>query len=111
MEFDYVLAIAAGLCIGYYARSLLTSYRVAKFRKAMEEYKEAVEKEARAVEESIVRAYITTEGNTFFVYDKKDDSFLAQGTSKEELVKTLESLYPTKTIMVVKSEYDKLENV
>lgn len=105
---DYIILSVLSAAFGYYVRCLVSEYRIAKFRRLVNEYSEAVEEERKEAEASIVHAYVKNEGNTYFVYNRADDAFLAQGKTRVDITRTLESLYPSKTIMITKKDFDSL---
>lgn len=86
---DYLIIFVFGFITGWLALKTLVQHRVNQVKNIM---LQALEK-ALPEEVNIV---FTKEGDLFQVHNSETKEFLAQGTTKEEIVKILEDRWPTK---------------
>lgn len=98
-----LIILVVGITAGWYVREW---YALRVMRKivnnAQEQYKETIK-------ESVIDAYIETAGDTFFVYRKEDNKFLAQGSDINTLSDILQEQFPGKYFNIPSDQLDMLE--
>ena len=82
---DILIVVLVSIAAGWYAREI---YAVHQTRKFLSQINFGEERE------DIKRIVIEKQNETFFVYCKEDNSFMAQGSSIAELEANLASRYP-----------------
>ena len=98
------IIITIGFIIGWYVREWWAVRQIKKFASSFEE------KFNQNLSETVISAYIEKAGDTFFVYRKDDNAFLAQGTDINSLSDILESKFPGKLFNIPQDQLDMLEN-
>lgn len=58
---------------------------------------EIQKKTIEEIKENLIKISIEKQNDIFYVYDLDDNTFMAQGNTKEELEKNLQARYPGKT--------------
>ena len=91
---------AYGVNIGWKAREVHAKKVVAKFE---QEVSEKVGEEVK----SLIHINIERHNGMFYVYDKRQKTFMAQGTTREELEDALQSRYPGKRFACSEEEMER----
>lgn len=83
---DYFIIFVFGFITGWMALRTLVQYRLKQVKDIMMSIEKNAPKE--------VNVKFTKEGNIIQVHNSSTQEFLAQGSSKEEIIKLLEDRYP-----------------
>lgn len=98
-----LIVLVVGITVGWYIREW---YAMRIMRKivdnAQEQFKETIK-------DTVVDAYIEKAGDTFFVYRKEDNKFLAQGQDINSLSDILQEQFPGKYFNIPSDQLDMLE--
>ena len=95
--------LVVGFTIGWYVREWYAMRTMRKLvEKASENFKENIRKD-------IIDAYVEKAGDTYFVYRKEDNKFLAQGSDIISLSDTLQEQFPGKFFNIPGEQLDMLE--
>jgi hypothetical protein len=104
---DFIISLIActlvffmGVSFGWNLRERMAERVVKKFLKEMEGDQE--------VKESFINISIEKHNNTYYVYDKDDNSFMGQASNRIELEKVLGERFPGKRFM---ADSDNLKEV
>lgn len=98
MEFLYYAAFAY---IGWRARGWYAAYYINKLLKNVSE-------NIQEAKDNSVILKLEKQNEVIYMYDSKDDTFLGQVTSLDEMVTYLEKQYPGKSFSAHKAELEKV---
>ena len=97
---EFLLGAAAGAIIGYVVLRILVHIAVRRTEKELELLIRAVE----IYQASTIPARVEQIDGVFYVYDTRDDSFLAQGQTVTELRDRIESRVKHARVLVTEGE-------
>ncbi len=88
-----VLVWLHGIGLGWKMRERHATKQIDSFMKQVDEQVE------EKISNSMIRINIEKHNDTFYVYNKDNNDFMGQGTSKQELEKILSERFPNKKFM------------
>ena len=97
---EFIIGAAAGVIIGYVVLRILLHIALSRAEKELELLAQAVE----IYQASTIPARVEQIDGVFYVYDTRDDSFLAQGQTVTELRSRIESRVKHARVMVTEGE-------
>ena len=97
---EFLLGAAAGVIVGYVVLRILVHIAVRRTEKELELLIRAVE----IYQASTIPARVEQIDGVFYVYDTRDDSFLAQGHSVDELRDRIRSRVKHAKVLVTEGE-------
>jgi hypothetical protein len=100
MEFlFYIMFFGVGIVIGWRAREVHAQMIVSEFLKDHDLSKDEAKE--------LIPIHIVTENGVMYVYHNDTNEFMAQGNTKEDLEKNLESRFPGKRFACEKEDMQK----
>lgn len=90
IELIVIVAVAA---VSFFAGM---AYREWQAFKKLENYVSFIRDLQREIDQATIRVHIVREGDTFFIYNKDTQEFLAQGKSPDEIKEVLTKRHPNK---------------
>lgn len=93
-EFIGLMIFICGFVVGWNCLKIWATYRAKKILSSLEVQTQTSHPK---VETDKVNVEITREGDQCYVYDAATGEFLAQGSTKEEIIDILTKKYPTKS--------------
>ena len=97
---EFLLGMAAGVIVGYVVLRILVHIAVSRTEREIELLARAVE----IYEASTIPARVEQIDGVFYVYDTRDDSFLAQGETVTELKSRIEARVKHARVLVTEGE-------
>jgi hypothetical protein len=96
MEFDIILNILVGICIGIGMTMLYAWYQLQLFKSQIEEMID------QAVgEKSSIELDIEVDKGVYFCYNSESKQFVCQGTTAVEIRQALQNRFPNRTAYLV----------
>lgn len=89
---EYLFVFIMGVITGVISLNIFILIRAKKILKLIQDRSEILEKE------SIINVTFEKNGDHIYAYDVESGAFMAQGTTKEELVNILNERYPNKSV-------------
>ena len=108
---EMIIGIAIGMAIGLVAAYFLLQVFVGWMLRRSEERLEMLVRAMETVAANQIAARVEEENGIFYVYNAKDGSFLAQGTTLTELREHIESRWPDATVSVTEGDIAVLERL
>ena len=97
---EFLIGAAAGVIIGYVVLRILVHIALSRAERELGLLARAVE----IYEASTIPARVEQIDGVFYVYDTRDDSFLAQGSTVPELRSRIESRIKNARVLVTEGE-------
>lgn len=108
---DMVIGIVIGVVIGLVAAYFLLQFMLSILLRRSEERLDMLVKAIEQATVNQIAARVEEEGGVFYVYNAKDGSFMAQGSSLTELRERIEARWPDATVHVTEGETEVLERL
>ena len=108
---EMIFIFIGGMCIGFVAAYILLQVIVSWMLRRSEERLEILVKAMEQIDSKRIAARAEEENGVFYIYNTKDGSFLAQGSSLTELLEHIETRYPGITVHVTEGETEVLDRL
>lgn len=89
----YIVVFIAAFVIGWQVRQYIA---IKNIQRIIERLEQQEEQELEKEQASLINIKIEQHGNTYYAYDLDNDTFLSQGTTREELENNLRERFPSK---------------
>ena len=101
---EMIFSFIGGMVIGFVAAYILLQVIVSWMLRRSEERLEMLIKAMEQVDSNRIAARAEEENGVFYIYNTKDGSFLAQGSSLTELLDHVSARYPGVTVSVTEGD-------
>ena len=107
MIFSFIIGVAIGLVAAYFLLQVFVSWMLRRSEERLEMLVKAME----TVASNYIAARAEEENGVFYIYNAKDGSFMAQGSSLTELLEHIDARYPGVTVSVTEGETEVLDRL
>jgi hypothetical protein len=107
IAFWIFVGVAIGWITGYMFLHTLTTWMLRRSEARLEELVKAIEE----VTANNIQARVEEENGVFYVYNTKDNTFLAQGRTLTELREKIEERWPNANVAVTEGDVAVLERL
>ena len=107
MIFSFIIGVAIGLVAAYFLLQVFVSWMLRRSEERLEMLVRAME----TVASNYVSARAEEENGVFYIYNAKDGSFMAQGSSLTELLDHVSARYPGVTVSVTEGDSEVLDRL
>ena len=108
---EMIFTFIGGIVIGFVASYLLLQYFVGWMLRRSEERLEMLVRAMETVANDYIAARAEEENGVFYIYNAKDGSFMAQGSSLTELLDHVSARYPGVTVSVTEGDTEVLDRL
>lgn len=104
---DFVLILLGAVFFWFYGAYFGWKARENYAKKLTAKLLENIKGQEQEENSTLIQIKIEQHAGMFYVYDKQDNSFMAQGSTKEELENALSYRYPGKRFAAAEEELEK----
>lgn len=102
---EIIVAVIAGLVVGWYAREQRAKLYLHHLEKQMNQSFTSMVAEAAR---NVIEIEVTRLNDVFYVHNKKTGEFLAQGANHEAIAEVLSARFPEMTFMANPTDLEKI---
>ena len=95
--FEFITSIIAGLCIAW---GIITITKAIGVRRMEDEMYSTLQKGVALREEHIIMMDIDKDKDMYYCYDDRDNSFVCQGKTYEEIVQAFKERFPNRIFFI-----------